>query len=129
MDGILRVSAVEKRTGLKRNIVIENALSQFRTEEKERARERVGRLFETGVPGGTGQSHQPLLTKEAREKIVQGKALVEKAEKMFPDIPEEDKEEVINLIEWINDAIQSAEYDSLAVHIEDLSEILFYLGA
>ncbi|MFH0926259.1 MAG: Hsp70 family protein [bacterium] len=124
-DGILRVSAIEKRTGLKRNIVIENALSQFEKEEKERAKERIERLFESGKEEIRGEE-QPL-TKEIREKIVQGRALVEKAEKMLPSIPEEDKEEVADLIEDIRNDIELKEYEDLSSDIEELSEILFYL--
>jgi len=127
LDGILKVSATEKRTGLKKNIVIENAVSQFETVEKEKARERIDQLFRSEEAEFMTPSERPAQTKEVREKIVQGRALVEKAEKMLPQIPEEDKEEVINLIEEIRDSIQESDYDTLSTCIEDLSEILFYL--
>ncbi len=135
LDGILKVTATEKRTGRKKNIVIENAMSQFQTVEKEKARERIDRLFRTEEAEFMTPSERlterltgrPAQTKEVREKIVQGRALVEKAEKMLPEIPEEDKEEVINLIEDIKDSIQEADYEALSISIEDLSEILFYL--
>jgi molecular chaperone DnaK len=127
LDGILKVSATEKRTGLKKNIVIENAVSQFETVEKEKARERIDQLFKTEGAEFMPPLERPAQTKEVREKIVQGRALVEKAEKMLPQIPEEDKEEVINLIEAIRDSIQESDYDTLSTCIEDLSEILFYL--
>lgn len=126
LDGILRVSATEKKTGLKKNITIENAISQFQAVEKEKARGRIDQLFRTAEA-----EYLPPLesaqTREVREKIVQGRALVEKAEKMLPDIPEEDKEEVINLIEEIRDSIQNSDYEALTSSIENLSEILFYL--
>ena len=128
LDGILRVLATEKRTGLKKNIVIENAMSQFQTVEKEKSREKIDQLFRTEEAEFMTPLERPAAqTKEVREKIVQGRALVEKAEKMLPQIPEEDKEEVINLIEAIRDSIQESDYDTLSTCIEDLSEILFYL--
>ena len=128
LDGILRISATEKRTGLKKNIVIENAMSQFKEEEKEKAKDRIDQLFGPSSPTfSTGEEQAP--TKEVRERIVQGKALVEKAEKILPVIPEEDKEEVINLIEGIQDNIQKSDLGALTMEIEELSEILFYLEA
>lgn len=126
LDGILKVSATEKRTGLKKDIDIENAFSQFQTEEKKKAKERINQLFEPESERPSS-GHKLLLTNEEREEIVQGKALVEKAEKMLPGIPEEDKEEVINLIESIQDSLKNSAYTNLSSSIEELTEILFYL--
>ncbi|MGA1824381.1 MAG: Hsp70 family protein [bacterium] len=127
LDGILRVSATEKRTGLNKHITIENAISQFQTEEeKEKAKNKINTLFSSEKQTADAPD-DGLLTKELREKIVQGKALAEKAEKMLPTIPEEDKEEVIDCIEAIRDTISHADFKQLSFHIEELSEILFYL--
>lgn len=126
LDGILRVSALEKRSGLKKNIVIENAMSQFQKEEKEMAKGKIDQLF--GYEGkAPSTQEEAVLTKTGRDKIVQGRALLEKAERMLPGIPDDDKEEVINLIEAIQQCIAESDIDTLSEKIEDLSEIIFYL--
>ena len=50
LDGMLKVSARERATGLQKQVVIENALARFEREEREQARERLEQLW--GLPGG-----------------------------------------------------------------------------
>src|SRR6516162_1035467 len=46
LDGMLKVSAREKATGLQKQITIDNALARFEREERDLARERLERLWE-----------------------------------------------------------------------------------
>jgi molecular chaperone DnaK len=46
LNGMLRVSAREKATGLQKQVTIENALAQFERDEVQHARERIDRLWE-----------------------------------------------------------------------------------
>src|SRR6516164_11845260 len=50
LDGMLKVSARERATGLQKQVVIENALARFELEEREAARERLEQLW--GLPEG-----------------------------------------------------------------------------
>src|SRR5947209_17199967 len=45
-DGILQVSAREKKTGLERRITIDKAMSRFDQDQLDQARQRIGSLFE-----------------------------------------------------------------------------------
>ena len=67
LDGMLKVSARERATGLQKQVVIENALAHFEAEERDEARERLDRLWvdqaedfgddegeEIGEPGAGG---------------------------------------------------------------------------
>ncbi len=45
LDGMLKVSARERATGLQKQVVIENALAHFEAEERDEARERLDRLW------------------------------------------------------------------------------------
>src|SRR5438067_2957676 len=47
LDGILKVSAREKATGLLKQIAIENALARYAVEERDAARARLNRLWGT----------------------------------------------------------------------------------
>ena len=43
LDGMLKVSARERATGLQKQVTIENALARFEREERDEARERLER--------------------------------------------------------------------------------------
>ena len=46
LDGILKVSARERATGLQKQVTIENALAQFERDERDAARERLQELWD-----------------------------------------------------------------------------------
>src|SRR5205814_9882756 len=46
LDGMLKVSARERATGLQKQITIENALAKYEQEERDAARERLDQLWE-----------------------------------------------------------------------------------
>ena len=119
LDGILHVSAIEKKTGLSKRITITNALQKMDNTALAQAQERIGGLFgdEEGFPI-SGSGHQ---------EIVQARALVEKAERMLEQASPEDRDEMVNLIETILDALASTTLEALAEPCGQLSEILFYL--
>ncbi|MCB1826370.1 MAG: Hsp70 family protein [Candidatus Competibacteraceae bacterium] len=122
LNGIMNVSAREKKTGLEKSIRIDNVLSRFQEGELKTARARVDALFaDEEKPAETAKSttdHQ--LTAQAR-------ALVEKAERLLDSATEDDREEMINLIEGIKDALGNNDFPALAAPMAALSDILFYL--
>ena len=120
LDGILSVTATEKNTGLAKRISISNALKKMDDTTLVQAQERISDLFEeaVGAPETAAVHHH---------EVVQARALVEKAERMLEKASEEDRDEMINLIENIMDALNNNERESLREPCEQLSEILFYL--
>jgi molecular chaperone DnaK len=50
LDGVLKVSATEKRSGLQKQVRIENALTRFQRDEHDQARRRIDELFEAQEP-------------------------------------------------------------------------------
>ncbi|CDH44807.1 Hsp70 family protein [Candidatus Contendibacter odensensis] len=126
LNGIMQVTAREKNTGLEKSIRIDNVLTRFQEGALETARARVNALFAdemmnaaTSTEAGSGVTDQQLR--------VQAQALVEKAERLLDNASEDDREEMINLIETIKDALSSGNYDALAEPVAELSDILFYL--
>jgi molecular chaperone DnaK (HSP70) len=60
LDGILRVSAIEKRTGLARHVTIERATSAMSEAEVAAARERMQELFgDAGAPDAGADLDEP----------------------------------------------------------------------
>ena len=117
-DGILQVSAREKKTGLERRITIDKAMSRNDRKQLDQARERIGSLF------------------EGREQVVSGDAaaadsvldaLLAKASGKLDTAGEEDRTEIIDLIETIHDARNSGDNAALEDGRRQLLDLLFYL--
>jgi molecular chaperone DnaK (HSP70) len=123
-DGILHVSAKEKNTGLERRITIDRAMSRFDKDELDDARQRIADLFDAedadqllGSSGGT--TEVPTDASLA--------ALVAKAHAKLDDVVDEDRAELIDLVEIIRDCQKRGDVASLEVARKQLSDLLFYL--
>lgn len=118
LDGILHVSAREKETGLEKSISINNAITRFDHEEMETAKGRIDALFQDqgGTPAAAGHQAE-----------VKAKALVEKAERLLDSASGEDREEMVDLIEAINDALHTGDQAALEEPVAQLAELLYYL--
>ncbi|OQW93531.1 MAG: heat-shock protein Hsp70 [Beggiatoa sp. IS2] len=123
VNGILQVSAKEKQTGLEKSIVIEHAISRFEEGQLAKARERINAMFGEEIARAKATVKDP----ETHHVTVQAQALVEKAERMLEKASTEDKEDIINLMETIKDAIANKEIFALHQPMEQLSDILYYL--
>ena len=118
-NGILQVSAREKKTGLERRITIDNATSRYDREQLDEARQRIGALFgdqeqEASVGGGA-----------ATDSAVD--ALLARASAKLDETGEEDRTEIIDLIESIRDARRSGDSSALEDARNQLQDLLFYL--
>ena len=115
-DGILQVSAREKATGLERRITIDNAMSRYDQGQLDEARERIGALFEERAPAASVAASDSELD-----------ALLAKASGKLDDVGEEDRSEIIDLIEMIRDARSSGNPAELQNGRSQLQDLLFYL--
>ena len=118
-NGILQVSAREKKTGLERRITIDNATSRYDREQLDEARQRIGALFgdqEQAASVGGGA---------ATDSAVD--ALIARASAKLDETGEEDRTEIIDLIESIRDARRSGDSSALEDARNQLQDLLFYL--
>ncbi|MBA2302018.1 MAG: Hsp70 family protein [Acidobacteria bacterium] len=116
-DGILQVSAREKKTGLEQRITIEKAMSRYDQAQLDEARERIGSLFEGREEGAEAQA----ATGSALD------ALLSKASTRLDGAGEEDRAEIIDLIESIRDARSSGDGSALKEARQQLQDLLFFL--
>ena len=124
LDGILSVHAVERATGREIRGVIENALDGSTEEAVNASRQRVAARWgpdaEPGDADGGGQADAPELPPEIRDTLG-------RAESALATAPDEDKEEIVDLMEDLRDAVKAGDTERAAGARRELDEILFYL--
>ncbi len=146
LDGMLKVTARERSTGLQKQVVIENALARFEREERTLARERLeemwsnqeadedfengeGEAFEPAEPG-TAHEEPPTLVpgpREGQRETVQARALLEKAERLLDKVQPEDRAEIDRLMTRVRTALTDRQWTQLNQACNDLTDTLFYL--
>jgi molecular chaperone DnaK len=124
VNGILNVSSREKRTGLEKRITIDNATARFEEQELDAARERLSALI--------GDESSPALVPEAgetteRRETVQARALIEKAERLIETANPDDKEDLVNMVESVRDALATTDTAALERAVAELSDLIYYL--
>ena len=126
LNGIMQVSAREKNTGLEKSIRIDNVLARFAEGELQTARERVDALFADTEAGDAARLVGPAGATD-HQLTAQARALVEKAERLLDQASDDDREDLINLIEQIKDALAGENFTALREPMAELSDLLFYL--
>lgn len=139
LDGILKVEAVEKRTGLSKHITINDAIKTKSPAELAQARARLEELY----PVHAGEDAAEVDTIEARfeapeesptpldpqmaARITEAESLLDRSRALLDGIHADDKEEVIDLHERIQEAIVASEHETLCAAISELKELLFFV--
>ncbi len=127
LNGILEVTAREKKSGLQRSITIDNAISRFEPDKLADARGRVQALFgEESTLGGDAAAATPEV--DARRLAVEAQALVEKAERTLERVAPQDAEDLVDAIEAVKDALAGDEA-ALKAPTDALADLLYYLDA
>ncbi|MFP4582249.1 MAG: Hsp70 family protein [Desulfococcaceae bacterium] len=122
INGILEVTAMEKRTGLSKTVTMETTegVAAFDMEE---ARERLAGAMGAEPPGppGSGSSggNAPA--------VIVARELRKRAEPLLEEIDPTDAEEVRGLLADSERAIADEDMDKLAELNESLTDMLFYL--
>jgi molecular chaperone DnaK len=120
LNGMLHISAQEKATGLEKSITIKNAISRFEHGAMDTAKQRINKLF------GQNETIRAAVKNEAPE-IIEARKLIAKAEALFDIASNEDKEDMIDLIEDINSCIEAGLDGRLQESVAKLADIIYYL--
>lgn len=136
INGILHVRAKEKKSGLEFSITIDNAISRFQDGKLDEARKRISSMF-TDDFGPDDEAYTPetgaqsaALPLAQRRHLVEALALVEKAERLLKTAGADDREDLIDNIEAVRDAMSDAgESDDaqLPQTMAALADVLYYL--
>ncbi len=123
-DGILHVSAVEKNTGLAKEISIDNVLSNLDKDDLDKAKGKIIDLFDDLDEDPEQIGEEP---KQATPVNSEAAVLIEKAGRLMEQSSTEDREDMIDCIEQINDALQKGDKQGVQEASAELSEIIFYI--
>jgi len=145
LDGILRVTATEKRTGLAKQITIEGATTAMSESEMAQARRRMQELFgaedeaadfdedddaeviDIEASDDPADASAAEAARDLRVQISEARALLERSRRLLDKMTAEDREEAIALHEQIEDALKTAQWQPLQVAMTALADLLFYV--
>jgi molecular chaperone DnaK (HSP70) len=130
LNGILKITAIEKNTGKRITGVIENAFSQLSDDGVSLSKSKIDYVLEVkspaDMPDDDADSDREAVVEsgtaggEFQELITNARALLEEA-------ASEDSDEIINLIEDIKTQVEEGDLDGARKSAEALEDILFYL--
>jgi len=132
VNGILHVSSREKRTGLEARTTIDNATTRFASDELAAARERLSALID-GYEPDAGAATDAATAGDAdaavgeRREIVAARALVEKAERLLDGANAEDRDDLVDGIEAVKDALANDHGEALDQAVAQLADLIYYL--
>ena len=151
LDGILHVTAVEKRTGLSKHIKIARVLEAKSEAEVEAARERMEELFASRwqdeviddeeleenagdleedyqlIEGGNAGVESGADVAASDGAALEARQLIERARGLLNTIHEEDREEIVDLNQAIESALEAGDEEALREAMNGLRELLFFV--
>ncbi len=130
LNGILTVVAIERDTGLEKQLRLENAITKFCVDSRDEARAKLAKVFqgtsERADSGGsldadnTGGSVADTLAAKTESMLASARALIAKA-------TDEDAAEIQELVDRIEQAIAANDEKNLAAASSQLEDVLFYV--
>ncbi|MEI7898622.1 MAG: Hsp70 family protein [bacterium] len=136
LDGILRVTATEKVTGLSKEVAIENALLKLDAEQIEKSRREVAALFRQAPSDAEewdGAEAGASAADEAGEVDAPVGASADLAELLTrltharPKMDATDQADTDRLLARLAEACGASDADAVTKAVEELEDILFYL--
>ena len=136
LDGLLQVHAVERATGREIHGVVENAMGRFTEEALAASKARLEGLWgdedaegepdeAAGAPGDAGDAHEESAGRlEASAEI---RDTLERATRALETAPAEDREEMVDQLEDLHNALREGRAEDATAVRQNLDEILFYL--
>jgi molecular chaperone DnaK len=132
LNGILKVTATERATGLAKHVVIDNAMERFRKRQRSDAVDRLDAVMGAGeaegavalpAPGEPAEAIDP----ELRSALEAAEAIAAKAERVLPSANAEDADELRTMLDDLRDAVASRSPERIRSVLREVEDLVFYL--
>jgi molecular chaperone DnaK len=141
LNGILKVTATERGTGLAKHVVIDNAIERFRARQRSDAVDRLesvlgiasspfdqpAELIIPGVDNEFGESNEGPIDPALLEAIESAEDLAAKARAVMSSANAQDAEELQNLLADVDAAIARQDEPELRSILRKVEDLVFYL--
>ena len=135
LNGILKVTATERATGLARHLVIDNAAERFRRLHRAGAVDRIEDAFRTVEGRGTFENPLEIdepnagddLPADLRDAIRKADDLVAKADRLATGANSEDAGELKALLVDLEAAVEHRSVDDIRRVAAEVEDLVFYL--
>ncbi len=132
LNGILKVTATERKTGLAHSVTIDNAMERFRRRERLDAIERLDAVFGTNPEEPRdateiGAEPEEEFHPSLRQAMETANSLLKKAEKVLPSANNEDASELAALLTDLKSALESRSEEAITRVSTELEDLVFYL--
>ena len=139
LDGTLKVTATQPASGKSNEVLIENALSQFQAEDRDRAKSRLGAMFDASSellddadlpsksewrnvsPSGSSAGD------DMESRYPDAVAMLQKIGDLGSGIPDEDAEEIDGISKKLQQAMADGNTADVKSLYAELDDILFYV--
>ncbi len=136
-DGILKVTVMERATGLEKQLTIDNAMEKFRQKNRDAARSRIDAAFNV-EPASAQISTKPILVKptklakgivpaELQRDVDEAYELLLTAQKLIPEATPEDAAELLSLTGRLEKVLAVPTAETLKTATAELEDLVFYL--
>ncbi|MDY0165956.1 MAG: Hsp70 family protein [Thermoguttaceae bacterium] len=130
LDGILTVTAVERRTGLEKQLRIDNAVTRFRAKSQAEAKAKLAAMFcDSDAEAFVDHSitDRPQEVDPNRELFDETGELIAKARRLMQEAAAEDAAEMQKLAGELQEAVSRGDADGVRDIREQLDDLVFYL--
>ncbi len=136
LNGILKVTATERLTGLAQRVTIDNAIERFRTRQRTNAVDRLEAIFETAEvpyrevnarPGSPLASDAADLPPGLAQAMEAGQALIAKAEHVLTGANHEDAADLKALLVDLHSALEDRSEATIRRVMAEVDDLMFYL--
>ena len=137
LNGILKVTATERLTGLAQHVTIDNAMERFRTQQRTDAVDRLEAIFETAEE--TSEAGSPLaasspdreaddLTPGQKQAIQSAREMIAKAEPVLNGANAEDAADLRALLTDLRSALEGRAEETIRRVTTEVEDLIFYLA-
>ena len=134
LDGILKVSATERTTGLRKQVTIDNAITRFRAGNRQEALARVESTFlgRSGAAADSAAVSMPVsplagLPAEMVQLLDRCEQAIAKSEQLVGQSNPTDAAEMRQLVDQIREAMARRSQADMEGIVSQLEDLVFYL--